>query len=222
MGIAACILQYSSAPKYCIFTNALIETDTPLVNWLMSLHDVGFIVHAWMLYGTDIAVQSVIGGQLQHCLHSLTEQIRSLREERHGFMLEEEKEIQDMDEDSISIIDESQENKLKLRNGQIVVSLGLELDNSLITKKFSPEDLFANKMNALLLTYRSLGIYAHQMNECCSYNFLAIHVIAYVQMTCDVFVIFQLLRTEGSKPSDVAYFIEDCIVSWAHLRSFVG
>jgi hypothetical protein len=216
-----------------------------------------------MLYGTDIAVQSVFGGQLQHCLRFMTDEILYLTQELDETIAQRKKDLMLLQRSPFIILEESQINheetgggddvdnknekdsndsKIRIKDGEEIIknkeekempmhfmseyqdqnfdrishSSALRRGSIRVFKRPKSDMDCGNQftIDELILSYRQLGLYAEQMNERCSYNFLTMHVIAYIQMTCDVFVIFQLLRTPGSEPSDVAYFIEDCIVSF--------
>lgn len=178
-----------------------------------------------MNYGTDICIQSVTGAQLRHSLSFINHEVQLLIRELELDSEEEDKfdrpESHCSKKSRVSETNSIHE-KFKFENTN-------SSDCAVVIRKTSSKENFNNSqitngieaqlqpihnypIDELILDYRKLSLYGEQLNEICAYNFLAIHVVAYIQMICDVFVIFQLLRTPGSDPTDVAYFIEDCIV----------
>jgi hypothetical protein len=184
VGTLAMGIQYSSTPKYPIFTGFLVTEDSPRMTVLFGLHDIGFLFSAWIFYGPVICLSSIFGRQISLTLDFMTDELKTLVRDPTNFIVHQPK--------------QKIQGKLFYR----------DIDTAESESSVQPYSI-----ETLLMDYKKMMMYMDRLNEFCSYKFLFIHITAYIQMIGDVFIMIQILRA-GGQFWDIFFYIEDCGVNF--------
>lgn len=187
LGVLAVVVQYDAAPKYCVFAFSIVESEDTFLKWVFGAHEVIFLAHAWLVYGSVIYISSAMGAEFTYNIETLQEVLESIA--KNSPNLKRRKRFSR----GLSVLSANQ-----LISHEVA---SIELMSKLKATKYSPFTLVKD--------YVHLRMIVTELNRFAAYNFLYMHACSYIQMISDVFQLIQILRMPEASLMDAIFFAED-------------
>ncbi|ODM93476.1 hypothetical protein Ocin01_13206 [Orchesella cincta] len=229
IGCCSLTIQFYMAPKYCVFTYSLIDSDTSFLRIIFCFHEILFLSHGWSAMACSNGLCSFEAVNLSLIIKKMAQAVDELAKVKRFDDFQVENTIR-KEQDEVkyqyngrSFPTTPTESQMEAAPKEGAVAQDSRFyrfsghtknrGNKRHSGRMSGQRSNSYDFRAILYDFQQLWLASEMFNEWIGYKIVGLSIIAFCQYISSTCMAFQVLRMPGTGISDIWFYIQDCCVA---------